>query len=227
MKQSSFINAFFAILIRDIKLIFRRASEIANPVIFFLIIVAIFPFGIGSEANVMSKISSGVLWISVLLATILAQDSLFRADYEDGTLEQICLCQYPLPVLVFAKIFVHWCATGLPLLAISPIIAVLLNLNLDTYKALVCSLALGTPSLSLIGAIGIALTIRVNRGGLLLASLILPLYTPVLIFGANAVYAASIGLPTAGYFYMLGSLALFALVVSPIATSAAIRVSLN
>ena len=220
-------NALVALVRRDIRLVVRHRSEIANPVLFFIIVVALFPFGVGSDPTQLALIGSGIVWVAALLATLLALEGLFRSDFEDGTLEQMVLGLHPLSALVLRKVFVHWCATGLPLLIAAPLLGLLLNMSVAGQLTLLAALALGTPTLSLIGAVGMALTVGVKRGGLLLTLLVLPLYVPVLIFGASVVLAAEAGLPTAGHFYALGAMAVLALSLAPLATSAALRISLN
>jgi len=220
-------NALVALVRRDIRLVVRHRFEIANPVLFFIIVVTLFPFGVGSDPAQLALIGSGIVWVAALLATLLALEGLFRSDFEDGTLEQMALGLHPLSALVLGKVFVHWCATGLPLLVAAPLLGILLNMSVTGQLTLLAALALGTPTLSLIGAVGMALTVGVKRGGLLLTLLVLPLYVPVLIFGSSVVLAAEAGLPTAGHFYALGAMAVLALSLAPLATSAALRISLN
>ena len=220
-------NALAALVRRDIRLVVRHRFEIANPVLFFIIVVTLFPFGVGSDPAQLALIGSGIVWVAALLATLLALEGLFRSDFEDGTLEQMALGLHPLSALVLGKVFVHWCATGLPLLIAAPLLGILLNMSVTGQLTLLAALALGTPTLSLIGAVGMALTVGVKRGGLLLTLLVLPLYVPVLIFGSSVVLAAEAGLPTAGHFYALGAMAVLALSLAPLATSAALRISLN
>ena len=220
-------NALVALVRRDIRLVVRHRFEIANPVLFFIIVVTLFPFGVGSDPAQLALIGSGIVWVAALLATLLALEGLFRSDFEDGTLEQMALGLHPLSALVLGKVFVHWCATGLPLLIAAPLLGILLNMSVTGQLTLLAALALGTPTLSLIGAVGMALTVGVKRGGLLLTLLVLPLYVPVLIFGSSVVLAAEAGLPTAGHFYALGAMAVLALSLAPLATSAALRISLN
>ncbi|MCP4950994.1 MAG: heme exporter protein CcmB [Proteobacteria bacterium] len=219
------ISVFQAIIKRDTRLAIRRPSEIAQPVVFFIIVVSVFPFGVGSNPDQLTAIGPGIVWVGALLATLLALDSLFRSDFDDGSLEQLILSEHPLSVLILGKILVHWCVTGLPLIIITPLLGIFLGLEKPTLIVLMGSLLLGTPTLSLVGAIGSALTISIRRAGLLVTLLILPLYVPVLIFGAGAASAAQSGLPTAGHLYMLGAIAMGAIALAPIATSAALRIS--
>ncbi|MBT4107748.1 heme exporter protein CcmB [Gammaproteobacteria bacterium] len=221
----SLIHAFQAVIKRDIRLAIRQPSEIAQPVVFFVIVVSVFPFGVGSNPDQLTAIGPGIVWVGALLATLLALDSLFRSDFDDGSLEQLILSEHPLSVLILGKILVHWFVTGLPLIIVTPLLGILLGLDKSTLVVLIGSLLLGTPTLSLVGAIGSALTISIRRAGLLVTLLVLPLYIPVLIFGAGAASAAQSGLPTAGHLYMLGAIAMGAIALAPIATSAALRIS--
>ena len=219
------ISAFRAVIKRDTRLAIRQPSEIAQPVVFFVIVVSVFPFGVGSNPDQLAAIGPGIVWVGALLATLLALDNLFRSDFDDGSLEQLILSEHPLSVLILGKILVHWCVTGLPLIIVTPLLGVLLGLDTPTLIVLMGSLLLGTPNLSLVGAIGSALTISIRRAGLLVTLLVLPLYIPILIFGAGAASAAQSGLPTAGHLYMLGAIAMGAIALAPIATSAALRIS--
>ena len=225
--MSGLSTALIALIRRDMHLVVRHPSDIAHPVMFFVIVVALFPFGVGSDPLLLRTIGPGVIWVGALLATLLSLDALFRSDFDDGTLEQMALSGHPLTVLVLGKIFVHWCATGLPLLVVAPLLGGLLGMTGEVQLTLLGALALGTPTLSLVGAVGTALTVGIRRSGLLLTLLVLPLYVPVLIFGATVVLAAEAGLPTVGHFYILGAMMILALALAPLATSAALRISLN
>tara|TARA_Y100001934_G_scaffold241955_1_gene297368 strand:- start:2292 stop:2924 length:633 start_codon:yes stop_codon:yes gene_type:complete len=209
------------------RLVVRHPSEVIHPVMFFVIVVALFPFGVGSDPLLLRTIGPGIIWVGALLATLLSLDALFRSDFDDGTLEQMALSGHPLTVLVLGKVFVHWCATGLPLLIVTPLLGGLLGMAGEVQLTLLGALALGTPTLSLIGAVGTALTVGIRRSGLLLTLLVLPLYVPVLIFGASVVLAAGSGLPTVGHFYILGAMMILALTLAPLAAGAALRISLN
>jgi len=223
----SLATAFLALIHRDVRLVARHSSEVVHPVIFFVIVVALFPFGVGSDPALLRTIGPGIIWVAALLATLLALDALFRSDFDDGTLEQMVLSGHPLAVLILGKVLVHWCATGLPLLVATPLLGLLLGMTGELQLTLLAALALGTPTLSLIGSVGTALTVGIRRSGLLLTLLVLPLYVPVLIFGASVVLAADAGLPTAGHFYFLGAMMVLALALAPLAASAALRISLN
>jgi len=224
---SGLATALHALIRRDVRLVVRHSSDVAHPVMFFIIVVAVFPFGVGSDPALLSKIGPGIIWVGALLATLLSLDALFQSDFEDGTLEQMMLSGHPLTVLVLGKVFVHWCTTGLPLLIATPLLGLFLGMTTEVQLTLLAALALGTPTLSLIGSVGTALTVGIRRGGLLLTLLVLPLYIPVLIFGASVVLAADAGLPTAGHFYFLGAMMVLALALAPLATSAALKISLN
>jgi len=227
MTQPSLSGAFTYMLKRDLTLAFRRPGELINPILFFVIVVTLFPLGVGSEPSLLRELAPGVLWVAALLATLLALDGLFRSDFEDGSLEQMMLSPHPVSILVLAKVCAHWLVTGLPLIIISPLLATLVNLPSSMFAKLVLALLLGTPTLSFIGAIGAALTLAVKRGGVLLTLLVLPLYVPVLIFGANLIQAAMMDLPTLGQFYLLGAMLILAISLSPFAIAAALRVSLH
>jgi heme exporter protein B len=220
-------RAFAAVLVRDLTLALRRRSELANPLVFFLVVVTLFPLALGPEKDVLSRVAPGVLWVAALLASTMAMESVFRSDYEDGALEQLLLSPQPPSLLVLAKIAAHWLVTGLPLLVASPVLGLLLHLPAQALPTLLASLALGTPILSLVGAIGVALTVGLRRGGLLMTLLVLPLYVPVLIFGAGAVDNAAAGLPVAGQLYFLAAVLMLAVTLAPMAAAAALRISLG
>jgi heme exporter protein B len=204
----SLTHAFFAIIRRDLVLALRRRSEIANPLLFFILVITLFPLGIGAQPNLLTSIAPGIIWVSALLASMLSLDSLFRSDFDDGSLEQILLSPHPASILVLGKIIAHWLVTGLPLLLISPLLAVFLGLPNQSIAVLLLTLLLGTPVLSLIGAIGVALTVGLRRGGMILSLLVLPLYVPVLIFASNAVSMAAGGMPVSAQINILISILL-------------------
>ncbi|MBT3348270.1 MAG: heme exporter protein CcmB [Thiotrichales bacterium] len=225
MANNSLSSVFFQVLKRDLTLAFRHRGEIANPLLFFIIVVSLFPLGVGPTPSTLETIAPGIIWVAALLSAMLSLDGMFRSDFEDGSLEQITMSHHPLSVLVLAKILAHWLITGLPLLFAAPLLGVLLYLPSEAMKTLVITLALGTPILSLVGAIGMGLTVGLKRGGVLLSLLVLPLYIPVLIFGSMAVNEAAAGLAVDGYIYILSALLMFTLSLSPIATAASIRIS--
>ncbi|CAG7857453.1 Heme exporter protein B [biofilm metagenome] len=223
----SMYNAFAAIVRRDLVLAMRRRSEIANPVLFFILVITLFPLGIGAQPKLLQAIAPGIIWVSALLATMLSLDSLFRSDFDDGSLEQILLSPYPTSLLVLGKITAHWLTTGLPLLIVAPLLAVFLGMPNSALSILLLTLLLGTPILSLIGAVGVALTVGLRRGGMILSLLVLPLYVPVLIFASNAVEMACSGLPVTAQISILISMLLMALVLAPWPTAAALKMSIN
>ncbi len=223
----SLINAFIAIVRRDLILAVRRRAEIANPLFFFVIVVTLFPLGIGAQAKLLQAMAPGVIWVSALLAAMLSLDSLFRSDFDDGSLEQMLLSPFPLSVLVLGKIIAHWLVTGLPLILIAPLLAIFLGLPEQALGTLVITLVLGTPVLSLIGAIGVALTLALRRGGMLLSLLVLPLYIPVLIFASNAVDMAAMGLPVSAQVNILMAIMFLALVLAPLPAAAALKMSMT
>lgn len=227
MNDKSLSHAVIALLKRDLLLAFRRRAEMANPLLFFVLVTMLVPLGVGANPNLLQSMAPGVIWVAALLAAMLSLDGIFRTDFEDGTLEQLLLSAHPLSVLVLAKIAAHWLVTGLPLLVVAPLLAVLLGLPNHALGVLMLTLALGTPILSLIGAIGVALTVGLRRGGILLSLLVLPLYVPVLIFGADAVQRASEGLVVVAQLNMLGAMLLLALALAPLPTAAALRISLS
>lgn len=211
------------IIARDLKLALRQRSDAVMIVLFFVLTAALFPFGVGPEANQLAAIAPGVIWVTALLAVLLSLERLFLADYEDGSLELMALSPVPLELTVLAKVLAHWLTTGLPLIAAAPLIAVLFNMPLDALPVLALAMLLGTPTLSLIGAIGAALTLGARRGGVLVPLLVLPLYIPTLIFGVSAVDAALLGFPVRPHLLLLAGILLISLVVSPLAGAAALR----
>lgn len=219
--------ALLALLRRDLQLAYRHRGEMLNPLIFFVIVVSLFPLGISPESSVLATLAPGVIWIAALLSVLLSLDSVFRSDFEDGSLEQLLLSPYPLTVLLLAKMAAHWLVTGLPLVLAAPVLGVVMHLPAAAIPTLVATLTLGMPVLSLIGAIGMALTVGLRRGGVLLSLLVLPLYVPVLIFGATAVDAAAVGLDVSGHLALLGALLLFAVSLAPLAVAAALRISIG
>lgn len=205
----------------------RQGVDSLAAVLFFVLAVILFPFGVGPEANILARIAAGVIWVAALLASMLALERLFQTDYEDGSLEILALAPLPLEAMVVAKVAAHWLTTGLPLLLAAPVLAVLLNMAGEAFLVLIVALALGTPSLSLVGAIGAALILGARRGGVLLSLVLLPLYIPVLIFGVAAVDAAASGLPARPHLLLLGAFLLAATALAPIAAGAALRQALE
>ncbi|GAB3126877.1 heme exporter protein CcmB [Novispirillum itersonii] len=215
--------AFLAIIRRDLRLALRQGSDSLMVVMFFVLTVVLFPFGVGPETGVLERIAAGVLWVTALLASMLSLDRLFQADYEDGSLDLITLSPVPLSLLVMGKVAAHWLTTGLPLLLAAPVLAVLLHLNQDGFLILIVAMLLGTPSLSLIGAVGAALVLGARRGGVLLSLLVLPLYIPILVFGVSAVDAAVMGFEVRAQLLVLSAFFLATLALCPWAASAALR----
>ncbi|WP_419603299.1 heme exporter protein CcmB [Thiolapillus sp.] len=218
-------NAFRTIIMRDLLLAMRRRSDVLTTLFFFVIVVSLFPLGIGPELNTLRLIAPGVFWVAALLASMLALEKLFFVDYQDGALEQMLLAPQPLSVLVLGKLLAHWLVTGLPLVLLSPLLGLQYDLSTATIGTMMLTLLIGTPALSLIGAIGAALTLGLRGGGVLVSLLVLPLYIPVLIFGAGAVEAEASGLGGAGHLSMLGAILLLAALAAPLATAAALRIS--
>lgn len=215
------------ILLRELKIAFRHRAEVINPLWFFLIIVTLFPLGIGPESTLLARIAPGIVWVAALLASLLGLERMFRDDYLDGSLEQLLLLPTPLPMVVLAKVFAHWLTSGLPLIILSPLASLFLSLNFTGWWGLVLTLLLGTLTFSFLGAIGVALTVGLRRGGVLLSLLVLPLAIPILIFASSAVDAASQGLAISGYLAILAAMLVVSLVLAPFAIAAALRVSLQ
>ena len=221
------MNAFFAIIHRDLLLVMRRKSEVLTALFFFVVVTSLFPLGIGADAALLRKIAPGVLWVAALLSTLLGLQRMFAADYLDGALEQLILTPQSLVLLVAGKVTAHWLVSGLPLVLLAPIIGIQFDLDASSLYVLMGSLLLGTPVLSLLGSIGAALTLGVRGGSVLLSLLILPLYIPVLIFGAGAVYANSVGLDISGHFSLLGALLILALAFVPWVSASALKIAIE
>jgi heme exporter protein B len=217
------MSAFLTLVRRDLHLAFRQGFDSLMVVAFFVIAVVLFPFGVGPEANILARIAAGTIWVAALLASMLSLERLFQTDYEDGTLELLALAPVPLEVTVIAKVVAHWLTTGLPLIVTAPLLAVLMQLPTEGYGVLILALALGTPTLSLIGAVGAALILGSRRGGVLLSLLVLPLYIPVLIFGVSAVDAAIGDLSPRPHLLILAALFVGTLALTPWASAAALR----
>jgi len=219
------LKAYYHLLIRDLRLALRNRHELANPLIFFVLVVTLFPLAVTPTSEALQAMAPGVIWVSALLAVLLSLDRLFKQDYDDGSLDQLMLSPNPLMILVLAKVSAHWLLTGLPLVIVAPLLGLFMSLPAEAVEVLIYSLLLGTPVLSLVGAIGVSLTVAVNRGGVLLSLIILPLYIPILIFGANAVDVASDGLSVTGQLLFLGAVLALALSLAPLATSVALRIT--
>lgn len=218
---------FCSLICRDLAIAFRHLNEIFHPLLFFIIIVSLFPLAVGTEPMLLQKLAPGIIWVVALLATLLALDGIFRSEYEDGTLELLVLSPLPLPILVVAKVCSHWLISGLPLLLIALGLGAMLNLPASAFFAMWLSLLLGTPALSMLGAIGAALTVGIRKSGVLLTLIIMPLYVPVLIFGSSAIQAAALQTNWSGQIYLLAAILILCLTLAPFAIAAALRISLN
>ena len=216
-----------AVVARDLLIALRHRSDVLTTFFFFVIVVSLFPLGVGPEPDTLREIAPGVVWVAALLAAMLSLARMFGTDYADGTLEQLVLTPQPLVVLVMAKVAAHWVTTGMPLVLIAPVLGLQFDLRADTLATLLISLLIGTPVLSLIGAVGAALTLGVRGGAALTSLLVLPLYVPVLIFGAGAVVATANGTGATGHLSLLGAMLMIALAFAPWATAVALRISLE
>jgi heme exporter protein B len=221
------VTGFYRIVGHELRLSVRGGIGSLVALIFFVVTVALFPLGVGPELEVLGRIAPGVVWVAALLAAMLSMERLFQTDYEDGTLELLALSPLPLELVVLAKCLAHWLSTALPLIIISPVLSLLVNMSADGLVMLIAAMFLGTPTLSLIGGVGAALTVGARRGGVLLALLVLPLYIPVLIFGVGAVEGAISGYGSTAPLMILGGLFLGALVLTPFAGAAALRLALE
>ncbi|MBT3926329.1 MAG: heme exporter protein CcmB [Rhodospirillaceae bacterium] len=221
------VTAFFSLVGRDLRLAMRGGIGSLVAVVFFVIAASLFPLGVGPESALLERIAPGVLWVCALLATMLSLDRMFQDDYDDGSLEVIALGPLPLELVVLAKVLAHWLTTGLPLIIAAPVLAVLLNMSTQGFAVLMISLLLGTPILSLIGSVGAALTVGLKRGGVLISLMVLPLYVPVLIFAVGAVEGAIFGLGAEANLLILAGGFLFFLVLTPLASAAALRMALE
>jgi len=217
------VTALLAILKRDLRLALRQGADTLVVVLFFVLTVTLFPFGVGPEPDVLARIASGVIWVTALLASLLSLERLFQTDYEDGGLDLLVLAPVGLESMVLAKCLAHWLTTGVPLIVAAPLLALFLDLPADGLGGLLLAMLLGTPTLTLVGAIGAALVLGARRGGVLISLLVLPLYVPVLIFGVAAVDGAVAGFPMRPHLMVLGGLFLGALVLAPWASAAALR----
>jgi heme exporter protein B len=224
---ASLLGGFIASFRRDLLIAARHKAELTNPLVFFLIAVTLIPLGVSPEKSVLALLAPGIVWVMALLATLLSLDGLFRSDYDDGSLEQMLISPQSLYFTVMAKVLVHWLVSGLPVTLLAPLLGLMLSLPIEGYLPLLASLALGTASMSLIGAVGAALTVSLRKGGLLLSLIVMPLYIPVLIFGASAVQTAVQGGAIGMQLAVLGAFLALAIVLAPIATLGALRISTN
>ncbi|HEY0844114.1 MAG TPA: heme exporter protein CcmB [Noviherbaspirillum sp.] len=221
------LNALLCVIRRDLMLAFRRRSDVLTTLFFFIIVASLFPLGVGPEPQLLRTMAPGILWVAALLASMLALGRLFALDYADGTLEQMVLSAEPLPVIVMGKVIAHWLVSGFPLVMLAPVLAVQFDLPGASIGVLTLTLLLGTPVLSLIGSIGAALTLGVRGGGVLVSLLVLPLYIPVLIFGAGAVGAEASGVGVAAHMLLLGGVLAGSIALAPWATAAGLRIALE
>jgi len=223
----STLSMFSWMVRRDLTLAWRRRADVLSTLFFFVIVVSLFPLGVGPETQLLRSMAPGVVWVAALLASMLSLGRLFANDYQDGTLEQMLLTPQPLYLIVLAKVLASWLVSGVPLALMSPILGIQFDLSREALLVLLASLLLGTPVLALIGSIGAGLTLGLRGGGVLIAVLILPLYVPVLIFGAGAVDSSIMGMSPQANLSLLGAVLALSLVFSPWATAAALRISLE
>lgn len=216
---------FLMLLKRELLLLWRRPAEIVNPLFFFVLVVSLFPLGVSPDPALLASVAGGVVWVAALLAVLLSVDAMFRADHDSGALEQILVAPSALYVPVLAKLLAHWSMTGLPLVLVAPLAGYMLHLPGQALPVLAFGLLLGTPVMTAVGAIGAALTVSIRSGGILLALLVLPLYVPVLVFGAGVVVYATDGLPVQGVLVLLAGMLVASVVLAPLAIAAALRIS--
>jgi len=225
--RASGLHAFRVTLKRDLLVAFKRRNDLLNPIMFFFIVVSLFPIGITPQREFLAEIAVGVLWVSALLASLLSLDNLYRSDFEDGSLELLVLSPHALYFLVLAKILSHWLVSGVPLILLAPILGYMLALPAEAYWAMILTLVLGTPVLSLLGSIGVALTVSLGSRGLILAMIILPMSVPVLIAATLAVGQAVDGNPIGGHLAIMGAMLAVAISLAPLASAAALRISID
>ena len=227
MKTSSLLNAFGAVIKRDLLLAYRFRAELINPLAFFVMVITLFPLALGAEIALLKRIAPAIIWVAALLASLMSIENLFRADYDDGSLELMVMTPHPLSILVMAKVIGHWLVSSVPLLFVAPLMGMMLHMDADIIGVLMLTLLLGTPVLSLIGGIAVALTLGLRKGGALLAILVLPLYVPILIFASSAIDAAMTGFPVSGHLSMMCAILFLALTLTPLPTAAALKMSLS
>jgi heme exporter protein B len=221
------LAAMKGVFARDMKVAFRQRQDLLNPLLFFVMVVTLFPLGVSPEVSFLREAGAGILWVAALLSVLLSLDHLFRHDFDDGTLEQLVLQPQPLFLLILAKTMAHWMLTGLPLVLLTPVLGVMVHLDGNSIAILCLTLLIGTPVLSLIGAIGAALTLGLRSAGVLLSLLIIPLYIPVLIFGTGTVAVAADGAAVGAYLALMGAFLMLSLTLAPFAAAAALRISLS
>lgn len=218
-------GSLLAIFKRDMSLAFRQRAELLQPMMFFVLVISLFPLGVGPGPETLQKIGPGVIWVAAILSSLLGMERLFRDDFQDGTLEQIMLSGVPMPLVTLVKVAVHWLASIVPLILLSPLLALFLNLTVEMFQALLLTLVIGTPLLSLVGAVAVGLTVGLQKGGVLLALLLLPVFVPLLIFATAAVDAAALQLPYSAHLGLIGAMLLLAFALAPTAIAYALRVS--
>ncbi len=221
------MRIFLTTLIRDLKIAFRNPSSFLNPLMFFVISISLFPIAISPDAQTLSSIAPGVIWVAAMLSVLLSLDSLFHYDYDNGVIEQIVISHHSLPLILLAKILVHWILTGLPIILLSPLVGMALFLDSNSIYVLMLTLFLATPCLSLIGSIGASLVVSIKNSGMLLSLLILPLYIPILIFATSAVSQSQLSLPAHGQLYFLGSILIISLMSAPFISALALKISME
>ncbi len=225
--KNSLSSAFWIILSTDIAVSIRRPGGVFHPILFFIITVSLFPIAVSPDPEFLQKLAPGIIWVAALLATLLALDGIFRSEYDGGSLELLVLSPHPLTVLVMARVCAHWMVSGLPLILISALLGLMLNLPACAFAAMLVGLLLGTPAMSMIGAIGAALTVGLRKSGVLLTLIIMPLYVPILIFGTRSIQSAGAQLNWIGPLYLLGAMLILCLTLAPFAIAAALKISLN
>lgn len=221
------MNIYIQTLKRDLRIAIRNPSNIFNPLLFFIISVSLFPFAISPEAQTLAQIAAGIIWVTSMLAVLLSLNSLFHLDFENGVLEQILISHHSLPLLILAKVAAHWLLTGVPIILLSPLLGGVLFLDSEAIKILMLTLLLATPSLSLIGAIGVSLVVGAKNSGILLSLLVLPLYIPILIFATSAISQAQFGLAISGQLYFLAMITVVSLMLSPFVSAIALKINLE
>ena len=217
------MDTVMAIIRRDLSLVMRQGSDAFVVLIFFIVTVTLFPLGVSPDPLILQNLASGIVWVGALLAAMLSLDRLFQTDYDDGSLELLVLSPYPLEIVVLCKCFVHWLTTGLPIMVISPVLAFMLNIKTGAFLYLITSMALGTPIISLLGAVGAALVLGSRRSGVLIALLIIPLTIPILLFGVGAIQAAAEGHSASSPLMFLGALLLFSIALCPWVIASSLR----
>jgi heme exporter protein B len=227
MKPSSLFQAFGAVIKRDLLLAYRHRAELINPLAFFVMVITLFPLALGAEIALLKRIAPAIIWVAALLASLMSIDNLFRADYDDGSLELMVMTPHSLSVLVLAKVTAHFVLSSVPLLLISPLMGLMLHMDSDVIGVLMLTLLLGMPVLSLIGGIAVALTLGLRKGGALMSVLVLPLYVPILIFASSAIDAEMSGFPVSGHLSMMCAILFLAITLTPLPTAAALKMSLS